>query len=186
MLSGCTVNSTHQNIVKSIRVSSRPCCSQFAGAYNLTFTSKPHLHPASDYANVAGATHADSHLNPCPHRWMTSCVYTSPTSGSRKHCRRMSIMPQSFVCLGCRLSLCVRMDTMKLTYHTADCARYRPMERGIQFAGWPPRACNIKNIRQVHDASISFRIPDTNRDIMPAMIGEIRRLHVRHHHVGDA
>ena len=172
--------------MKSICVSSRLCCSQFAGAYNLTYAATPHLHPASGYANTAGATHADSHLNPYRHRWMTSYVYTSPASGSRKHCRRMSIMPQSCVCLGCRLSSCVRMDIMRLTYHTADYARCRPMERGTQFAGWPPRACNIKNIRQVHDASISFRIPDINQDIIPAMIGEIGCVHVRYHHVGDA
>ena len=141
MLSGCTVNSTHQNIVKSIRVSSRPCCSQFAGAYNLTFTSIPHLHPASDYTNVAGATHAHSHLNPYPHRWMTSYMFTCPTSASPEHCRRVQILPRMCVCLGCRLSLCVRIDRMKLTYHTADCtcARCRPRERRCQLPGWPPR-----------------------------------------------
>ena len=140
MLSGCTVNSTHQNIVKSICVSSRLCRSQFAGAYNVTFTSIPHLHPASRYANATSATHADSRY-PCPHRWMTSYVFACPTSASPEHCQRMQIMPRMCVCLGCRLSLCVRIDRMKLTYHTADCtcARCRPLERRCQFPGWPPR-----------------------------------------------
>ena len=100
----------------------------------------PHLHPTSGSQNAAGATHADSHLNPYPHRWMTSYVFTCPTSASPEHCRRMTIMPHSCVCLGCRLSVCVRIDGMKLTYHTADCARCRPRERRFQSAGWPPRA----------------------------------------------
>ena len=81
--------------VKSICVSSRPCCSQFDGAYNLTYAATPHLHPASGYANTAGATHAHSHY-PYRHRWMTSYVFTCPASASLSHL---------CVFLGCRLSL---------------------------------------------------------------------------------